>query len=235
MATFVTTSPKIWLGQYAIDANAIGYAFNYGAELQDDTVFGDTTRSRAGGLKTLALNVEGYFDGSLSDPAAFAKVGVADSPVTIAPEGGTENNVSFAALVNVGTYSPGGAVGEMYKFSIDGEASGGVGPVKGVLLGNRTSTGTENSTAYNFGSTSGKTAYAAIHLTSITGGTLTVKVQSDTSGAMSSPVNLISFTALTAIGSEWLSAAGNADSWHRLNITYTGTTCTFSVFFGTIP
>ncbi|HEU0139609.1 MAG TPA: hypothetical protein VFQ79_07860 [Bryobacteraceae bacterium] len=56
-----------------------------------------------------------------------------------------------------------------------------------------------------------------------------MKVQSGTSGAMSSPVDRITFAAANAVGSQWGSAIGPiTDTWFQVSWTITGTTPSFT-------
>ena len=55
MGTFVIKDRPTWLGSYDMADYATALAVDYGAEAVDDTVLSDSTRSMAGGLKTLVF------------------------------------------------------------------------------------------------------------------------------------------------------------------------------------
>lgn len=236
MATYVVTSPKVWFAQYKLDTDMIAYAADYGAEMQDNSVFGDTTRSRLGGMKTLALSLEGFANTSNSDVALFGAVGVQNKPITIGPITGAEDETGFCMQATVGEYSPGGALGEMFKFSASAENSDGQsGLVKGTILLNRTATESSSTTANQLGAvTATQKLYAALHVTAFTGSTLDVKVQSDDNSGMSSASDRITFTQATDVTSEWATPVAGAitDDYWRIDFTFSGTTFTAGVFVG---
>ena len=243
MATFVSTQCKAWLGEIDLSTDLMAIALNYGSELQDSTTFGTLTRTRKGGLKTVQAQVEGYFNTSNSDPKMFSTIGVADNPMTLAPIAGADGERAFAFLVNQGEYSPGGALGEMVKFSASGEASGGdSGLIKGTILLNASAvTATADGTAAQLGAVSAaQKVYAALHVISASGTspTLDVIVESDdVEGFGGTPETRITFAQAGAATSEWATPVAGAitDDWWRIGYTIGGTdtpTFTFVVFVG---
>lgn len=232
MAHLVLSQAKIWLAQYDLSGVLNSIALEYGAGLQDDTNFASGgTRTRVGGLKTVAAQVEGFFEGDTIDKELFDRIAVADVPISIAPEGGTEGNRAFTFRAMLGDYAPGGSIGEMLRFSAGGEAS--QGPlVRGTLMHNQARTATANGTARQLGAVSStQRIYAALHVLAASGTlpTLDIKLQSDDASGFLSAVDRITFAQKTAIGSEWASTAGAiADDWWRLAITIGGTSPSFT-------
>jgi len=128
-----------------------------------------------------------------------------------------------------------GDVGEVTPFTLEASSSeGATGLVRGQLAkakGNVSATGATGS-AVNLGAGSaGKYLYLALHVFSA-GTTISVKVESDSAQAFSSPADVASATisSVTAAGGTWITrvdASALTDTWYRVNVT--AVTGTFSV------
>jgi len=229
MAVQVLTDVRTYLGAYDVSGDLTATALTYGSELQDDTTFGDTTRSRTGGLKTVSLTNEGLWSGGtgLVDAVLWSDIGVADVPVTVVPGGETLANPCYLFRAIHGEYSPGATIGELLRFSVTAEGSGGVGAVRGELLhvGSETVTGVETGAVLGLLG-AGQTMYAALHVLTVSGTnpTLDVIIQSDEAG-FGSPTSRITFAQATGITSEWASLAGAiaTDTYWRASWTIGGT------------
>lgn len=244
MATFVSTNLAAYMGQIDLTSNLIAVAGEYGAELQDNTVFGNTSRSKAGGFKTVKLNFEGYWEAINPDLRLFRAVSQTDTniPVTVASNGSTEGDVAHSFLANFASYSPGGSLGEMMKFSAEAEASGGdTGLIKGYIMQNGTETTSTNTTGVQLGAVgAGQKLYMALHVLPTVSGTsptLDVTVESDDNSGFTSATTRGTFTQATAETSEWLTPVSGAitDDWWRIAWTIGGTdtpTFPFVVFVG---
>ena len=62
MATVVVTNGTVTIGAVDISTAVSRAVWEYGAESQDETAFGDTTRIMKGGLKTWSITIEGHQD-----------------------------------------------------------------------------------------------------------------------------------------------------------------------------
>ena len=230
MATQVLSDARIYVGEHDLSGDHSAVSLDYSAEMLDDTVFGDTTRSKKGGLKVVGLSGEGLWSGGadLVDDALFANIAVADVPVTVVPGGETLANACYLFRANSGSYEFGGAVGEMLRFSVSAEGSGGTGLARGELMhvGSETATGTK-AAKVNLGAlTAAQTMYAAVHVISVSGTspTLDVVVRSDANASAGGETTRIAFTQATAITSEWKSYAGaQTDAYWDIGWTIGGT------------
>lgn len=228
---------KLWLDRFALhgDMNALGITL--ASDLQNNTTFGMTTRSRAGGLKTVVARHEGFWNGGTDqvDEVLFNRLGLADVPMTIAPQTGAEGEVAFSFKSTESEYAPGGAIGEMHRFSVGGESSSGP-LVHGVILRNVSlaAAATVNGSAFLIGAASAtQRLYAAVHVLSLTGGgTLDVKIQSDDAVGMASPTDRITFAQVSAGAnrSQWAELAGPVtDTYYRVVTTLAGAAPTADV------
>lgn len=229
MATQVLTDPKLYVGEYDLSGDLNAVALNYAAEMLDATAFGQTTRIHKGGLKTVGLSGEGFWSGGsdLVDDALFAKIGVADVPVTVVPAGETVANPCYLFRCIHGSYAPGADIGEMLRFSVSAEGSGGVGAVRGQVLHVGSETATGAGTKVQVGAvTAGQTLYAALHVLTVSGTspTLDVVLQSDADASAGGETGRITFAQATGITSEWASVAGAiTDTYWRASFTIGGT------------
>ncbi len=236
MGHYVLTNAKCLMDGLDLsgDLNAAALAFE--AELQDDTTFGHGTRVRKGGLKTVGLDLEGYFNGGVGaiDDVLFGRIGLADVPVSIGPENGVEGETGYAFLAALAEYNPGAEIGSMLAFSASAEAAGSP-LVRGTILVNRTATATGNSgTALQLGAVAaGQRLYAALHVVAASGTTptLDVTVRSDNAVGFGSPTTQLTFAQASVVGSQWLSAPGPiADDHWRVDFTIGGGGPSFTFF-----
>ena len=111
MAEEVLTNARLFFDGYDLSGDMNALQLDYGAEMVDITTFPDTSRKRLAGLKTVAFNHAGLWQGGtgLVDDVLFAKVGVADKAMTIVPQGPTEGNRAFSFQAMTGGYGPGAA------------------------------------------------------------------------------------------------------------------------------
>lgn len=230
MATQVLTNAKIYTGEYDLSGDHNAVSLNYAAELLDDTVFGDDTRSRKGGLKLVTLSGEGLWSGGSdqADDALFGKIAVADVPMTIVPGGETLANACYLFRANQGSYEIGAEIGELLRFSVSAEGSGGVGAVRGELLhvGSETATGSKAAKVQLGAVPATQSLYAAIHVLTVSGTspTLDVLVRSDADAGAGGESTRITFTQATGITSEWKSVAGAVtDQYWDVSWTIGGT------------
>lgn len=225
MAEIVHTNCKVWMGGYDMSGNLNAAAINYGADAPEATTFGDDThRMIGGGLKTVDVAHEGYWEGTDIDAHLFSKIAVGNEPMTISPTTGAVGEPAYFLKSVLSTYTPGGAIGEVLAFSVAGSLTDG-SLQRGTILVNASGVvASGNSTATELGAVSDtQELTAALHVTAASG-TLDVTVNSDVDNTFATPATQITFAQATAIGSEILSTAGPVtDTWWRIDYTVTGT------------
>lgn len=235
MSSYVLTDAKLWVAQYDLSGDLNAIAVQNQAEAKDGTTFGAGTRIHKGGLKTVDLQCEGFYNPGtdLVDDVIFARIGTANLPVSCSPTGGAEGQPAYLFLSELARYRIGGEVGEMFPFSVEAEAQGQP-LVKGLVLLNGVKGTTGNGTAVQLGAVSAtQKVFAALHVLAASGGSpsVTVKLQSDDNSGFSSPTDRFTFAAKAAAGSEWAAPVSGAitDDWWRLTWTITGTTPSFTL------
>ena len=231
---------KLWLAGFDLSGDMNALALDFGAELQDNSVFGDDTRSRAGGLKTVTFAHEGFWNGGADkvDDVLFGRLGLADEVMSVAPETGADGETAYVLRSVLGEYAPGGSVGEMLAFSVRGES--GQGPlVRGTIMHNAARAASGNGVARQLGAVGAtQRLYTTLHVVAASGTmpTLDVTVESDDGSGFPSPTTRVTFAQATAIGAEWASAIAGpiTDDWWRIVYTIggTGPSFTFIVIIG---
>jgi hypothetical protein len=234
MATQVLTNARVFVDGRDFSGQLNATAVEYGIEVLDSTTYtSGGTRINAGGLKTTSMSHSGYWAAPV-DAAIFGGMGN-KTTVSVLPNAEASGGVSFIAETMKASYSPGGAVGELYAFEVTMEAAGPL--VRSTILETGLKSAGGNSTAREVGAVSaGQRVYAALHVLEVTGGgSLVVKIQSDNTSGFSSPIDQLTFAAATGIGGQYLSAAGAiTDTWWRANWTLSAGTATFLVSVGII-
>jgi len=128
MATFVLTDATLTVGGTDLSDHIRCISLDYGAELQDDTVMGDTTRSVAGGLMTWAFTVEWLQDYAVGevDATLFSLVGTSVALVGKPTSASVSTtNPSYSGSGILGSYNPmGGGVGDQATASTVFTAAG---------------------------------------------------------------------------------------------------------------
>ena len=117
MAKFVLTDASLVLNSVDLSDHVQSITVNYEAELQDDTVMGDDTRSNIGGLKNWSIDVQftQNYAASKVDATLFSIVG-STVAVVVKPTSSAvgSTNPSYSGNCVVGSYSPiGNSVGDL--------------------------------------------------------------------------------------------------------------------------
>lgn len=236
----------IYLGPYALKAKANRAEVTFEVDEKDVTTLGDSTQISFPGLFKASAQVDGFMD---LGAAADGKVdGILDSllgassavPLTMATAGGaTGERAFFMAAHSIKSNPLSGAPGDVHPFSFQ-LVNGGEPLVRGrIALPEGTISGASgNGTAYQLGAVSAtQKLYACVHFIDVSsGGSVVIKVQSDTVG-FATPTDRITFTAATGQTSEWKEVAGAiTDDYWRVDYARTGG-ATFSavVAFGIGP
>lgn len=228
MATLVMTDAKIWLDGYNFSGDHNQISLAYSADMVDDTVFGDTTRSRKGGAKNVQFTGNGFWDSGtdLIDPTVFGKVGANGQVLALSPDGGDEGEVGYFFKPTIGAYNLGASFGEMFAFQITAETQHNL--IRGTVMQNGTETTSTDGTSRQLGAVGAtQKLYAAMHVLSASGAspTLDVLVRSDDNSGMTTPTTRVTFTQATGRTSQWATPVSGAitDTYWDISWTIGGT------------
>lgn len=209
----------LWFDAYRLRGQMNNVALSDAADLLETPVFGDAGKRRTAGLRDVACDMEGYWEPA-TDLALFNKVGVADVPVTIAPESSAEGARVFLFRAIAGEYTPGAGIGDPLAFSFNALGSSGERLVRGSLLHNAIRTADGQNTGLQLGAIGAtQKLYAALHVLSLTSANPTsIYLESDDNAGFTSAMTRITFdTITTSVGSQWKTLAGAiTDNWWRV-------------------
>lgn len=239
MSAQVITGGEMLVGSLALSPFSGSIAYGGETAMVQSLVHGGGGYVRSyPGLKKFSQQVSGaadYAAGAVSAVLTQSSLG-SQTPLAIFPanDGAATagNPVAFTRALVTSWSSPGGNVGELATFNLTTESD--TAQVEGVTampLVAYTST-TNGAVQTLAGPTTGKSLYAALFVTSVSGTTpsLTATVQSATLVGFGSPTTRGTFTAATAAGSQWLTpiAGPITDGFWRVVFTITGTTPSFT-------
>lgn len=185
-----------------------------------------------GGLRSVEVTAGGQWDAldlSFVDDSRWAQVGAGVGPWTIAPVGAADGALAYLTRVMQGSYSLGGAVGDVAPWEATGMGTGGM--ARGVIAHPpgtaRTTSGT--GTSVNLGAVAaGQRLVAAIHVLSVTSTlSITPRIETDDATGFPSATTRLTGSAYTTAnspGSQWLETDGTAitDTWQRSAWTTSG-------------
>jgi len=129
MATFVYTDASVVVNSVDLSDHVKSCTLNYEAEMLDDTVMGDTTRSNIAGLLNWSIDVEFLqdFASAKVDATLFTLVGAAAFTVTVKPTSASVSatNPSFSGSAVLESYPPmSGSVGDLETASATFRSAG---------------------------------------------------------------------------------------------------------------
>ncbi len=223
MSTSVLSNALLLFDGRNLSGQSNVVALDYGAEARDDTTLADDTRSNIGGLKTVGLSAEGFFDPTM-DSDLFAAVGVSGSLISVS-KGLSVGDRAYSLQALAGEYQPMVAqVGDLLSYSLNASARGDL--KRGELLFHSTSeTASGNGSGSNAGAAAAQvTAFLHVFAADGTTPTLDVTIESDVNNSFSTPVTQITFAQATAGSAERIVSVGAvADTWWRVAFTIGGT------------
>lgn len=244
MAPFVLTDTAIYAGP--LDASCFGdtVALDLGGAVVRKTTFCDGGwESYVPGMRQWTASWSGPQDMAATaasalhtpDEAVAAAGGPLNAwPLLIAPVGAAEGVAAYGANAMVASYTPlTGSVGALARHNVLAGPWLNSPVVRGVLATKQTVTATGDGTGHQVGAVaSGQSVWAGVHFLTAGGTTpsCTVLVESDDNAGFTSPTTRITFTAATARGAQWSSAAGPiTDTYWRMRWTVSGTSPSFQV------
>ena len=229
MAQFVQTNVGLYWGAYNLSSSFNAVGLNLANQVQDDTVYGDTFVSNSGGLSTVSLEGEGYWD-STTDGYLVADSGISatETLVTVTPVNQSAGSPAIFSNYQQSEYTPfsTGTVGELLAFRVTGEGRGEK-VIHGEIMvtPGTTRTSNSNSDSNNLGAVSAtQSIYSALHVLTVAGSSPTLDVLVKSSSSTSGTFNTeITHTQATGVTSELKSNAGaNTDAYWRVYFTIGG-------------
>lgn len=183
------------------------------------------------GNRSATVSMTTYLDEALDDDVLVAGAsGLVVSVTASNDQGAPGYSLTAANLSELGQdWQVGQLVAQPLTFVNDGPAFAG-----SLLLPKAARTSGASGTVEQLGAVSAsQRVRASLHVTSITGGNVAVKVQSAALVGFGSPTDRITFATLTDVGALSSSAAGAITDEHwRVTYTMTASSVTFAVIVG---
>lgn len=227
MSTSIVNDALLIVDDFDISGQSNTVGLDYEAESHDETVFGDDTRKNKGGLDTVGISAEGFFDPDM-DSDLFSDIGVQDKLLTVAI-GKAVGDVAYNCRVLVGSYTPlDAAVGELASYTLEASASNTMQRGQ-ILFKNDAVTATGSGSTLNAGAAATSiTAILHVYSASGTTPTLDVDIESDSSDDFTGlETTQISFTQATGRTAERKTAGSTSDTWWRISYTIGGSSPSF--------
>jgi hypothetical protein len=130
MAESVLLNGKCYLNEFDLSGQMNAIAADMSAESPESTAMGVTSKQRLPGLKDSKVSLNGFFDSDLFP--WFEKIGAVTNPAMTIADTGADNTPCFMFRPVVAKYSPGGKVGDVYAYKVEGEGNGPF--VQGTIL-----------------------------------------------------------------------------------------------------
>lgn len=228
MAFQNSVNTQIVVNEFDMTSYFTNLASTGGRGMYDSTVFGKTAPTFVPGLRTGTVHADGFFSSDAtvgSDVVLQPEIALSTPPlVSAAPIGFTIGNRTLHYQAWAKSYALGIKVNSLIVNSVDWEPNDGFD--SGVSLhALAAETGSTNSTSVDNSGASSNGGVAFIHATSITSNpSVAVKVQHSTNN--STWVDLVTFTAITAVSSERIviAAGTTVRQYLRAISTFTGGT-----------
>lgn len=218
-------------GALNLSGNTNQLSINIPIETVDVTNFASTGwKECLGGLKDADWDFSGFFEAAEPDSTLFTTdTSYPVSAVFANPP--TENTVGWLMNCFRTRYAPDFNSGQAAAFSVN--FKGAAPTIRSRVIDYATRTATANSTGFVLGAVSAtQKLYAALHVTAASGTTpnLVVKLQSDDASGFLSPTDRVTFTAATAVTSQYATPVAGAitDTYYRASATITGTSPSFT-------
>ena len=233
----VVNGREVYLGGVNLsgDENEVDLSISY--DEKEQTVFTSGSHIFLPGLQKINLTQKGFvtYGTGLVDEALVARMGTAGVPVSICQQKGLAGDIAYFTKAWGCKYSPRIAMGELPSFDFAMSQSVGV-LIRGTVAQAKAqlASGDTLGTAYQLGALTGyvegvsklQRMYVAVHVFAVEGTnpTVNVKVQSDDNSGMTSPIDKITVSQITTVGSAFASVDGPiTDTYWRTKVTVGGT------------
>ena len=211
MANQIWKNAKLYVNGIDLSGDMNSMGLTHSAELQDATVYGSSFKKRKPGLIDTQVTGAGFWNSSEGlygttrnkpDPTIFRDVG-STGLVDILPHSTDLGGTAYMFDGLIGDYSPGGAVGEMFKFSFTANSKSKTGRGKLLMRGILSTNwgGVNTSTGQNLGvATTDKSVITDVHIlgsSGAAGAAMTVRIQASTVADFSGTPKVLHTISLT--------------------------------------
>jgi len=239
MAKVSNVNTRVYLDEYALSGFISEISMNVEQETPDVTCLSDSGPRRIPANYTHSHSFTGFFDGDDDSVDEIIHNLIADSSDHYLLQlfgANAAGSVAYESIVRLAGKPIVGRGGEAIGLNGDFEGSGHLS--RGLVMLNKTVTGTEDGTGYNQGATSAGTVYQAVfRVISGTFSSITLKIQeSSDDGSSDAYADISGMSAtLTAAGVSRVTTTAATEAWKRATVSaFTGTDAVVLVTAGTV-
>jgi hypothetical protein len=222
-------------GRMAVAGNALAAYFSSQSisasiDTAETTVFTSPAKEFIPGLYAGSVSLDGFFEATANNLlVSDVLLAVPGSAVTIAPAGFAVGSPTIDCLGLATTYSTTSDVADAVKASIEFQTSGVIDYGYALADMDVAKSVTADGATFDGGASSANGGLAVLQVSSVTGGSVTAKVQHSSDGT--TWTDLASFTAASGTTSQRVTVAGTVNRYLRASWTQTATSASFAVTF----
>lgn len=237
MATFTAAKDgNVFVNGYELTGYFSQSDVSKSAEAFQTTTFGNDAHTRIGTLKDGQWSASGFLDESTSGGVGEvldAALGDDHTEISFYPTGDAVGEIGYGVKAVETSKEVSAPVAGVVEVTAEAQANNAAERLTSRrALSSATASGTATSVDNSASSSAGAVGF--LHVTSLAGGTLTVKYQDSTDD--NTYADLLTFTATSASTfSERVSVTGTVDQYTRVVHTLTGGTAIFQTGFGRLP
>jgi hypothetical protein len=227
MAAVASRQTRLIVGDCAVHSHAKGVTGKLDVAMADATVLTDSARVYLEGLAQGDFQVPMLLDSDTAEQSQFDTLFVerkqagSGVPMSVAPAGYTIGNDMWLGSVLQSELSLGSPRDDVVTAQFSAQLDGCVDLGKSLHNITTAETATGNATSVDNGASSANGGAGVVQLITKTGGTsIAVKIQHSADNA--TWADLITFTTLTAVGSQLSTVTGTVNRYLRASWTVTG-------------
>ena len=231
MSKTILRDQRIFLDGYELTTMSNSISIEATKDTPDATSFGEEWRARLSGLKDFTFGCGGFMEIGDTEEYLFDELESTGFVLTVTPETQTVGGIAYNMKAIESSLSLFGNIGDAAPFQIGAAGNSIMGKGHLLAIPGTALTASGTSTAVTAAEAAdGKKLKMSLHVLSASGTnpTLSVKLQSDTTG-FSSPTDLITSATYSDIGAEYDEIElSSADTLFRLSYTLGGTNPSFT-------
>lgn len=232
----IVSQRKFWLNEFRMSAQQSSQELTIAYDELETTTTEDTIHCMTPGIPSFDFQAEGFnsYGAGGVEAVVYPYVDANTQVVcALSTDAGAAGETAYLWTGYLYTYEQPFNVPDLSGFTLGCKPDAKV--VRATIVrAEAAATGSGTGTAYQVGSVSAsQSVYAHVHCIAFDGTSLDINVESDDAEGFPSAVTRASFTQLTDVGKERISAAGAiTDDWWRIDFTFVGTSVTFMVAIG---
>jgi len=228
----VFKNSKLYWGPHDFSGQTNDASIEYSVDELPKHASGDDTKILHPGVMSVSSKMGAFWQAQAPagiEKILFDAIGVeTDAPFTLAPTDGADGEPALSYRAGVSSDPTSAQHGQLARVEAAFAARAARLVDGTILLPAISKVATGNGVARQLGAVAAnQRLYVAMHILALVGTSVVLKVQSDDNGGMTTPIDRITSSAFTAVGSAWAELDGPiTDDWWRATWTLVGTSFT---------